>query len=59
MRYRIEYVEGRSCSFCNSSKDLIAQLKLLKDVRISDIRKLYKSGSSDSVLEKYEQYITQ
>lgn len=59
MRYRIEYADGRCCNFANSSKDLIAQLKLLKDVRISDIRKLYKRGSSDSVLEKYEKYITQ
>lgn len=49
MRYRIEYADGRCCSFANNSKDLIAWLKLLKDEQVTDIRKLYKSGVSDSV----------
>lgn len=56
MRYRIEYAGGRCCSFANSSKDLIEWLKLLKDETITDIRKLYKSGVSDSVIEKYRRY---
>ena len=53
MEYRIEYANGMCCNFANSRKDLLDWLKLLKDETISDIRKLYKSGSSDSVLEKY------
>lgn len=57
MRYRIEYADGRCCNYANSSKDLIAWLKLLKDETITDIRKVYKSGVSDSVIEIYEKYI--
>lgn len=57
MVYRIEYAEGKCCNFANSSKDLITWLKLLKDERITDIRKLYKSGVSDSVLERYQRYL--
>lgn len=57
MRYRIEYADGRCCNFANSSKDLIEWLKLLKDEEITDIRKLYKSGVSDSVMETYKKYI--
>ena len=57
MEYRIEYADRRCYSFAKSRKDLIEWLKLLKDETISDIRKLYKSGASDSVLEKYARYI--
>lgn len=59
MRYRIEYASGKCCNFANSRKDLIEWLKLLKDETITDIRKLYKSGVSDSVMEKYQQFINQ
>jgi len=58
MEYRIEYAGGKCCNFAHSRKDLLEWLKLLKDETISDIRKLYKSGVSDSVMEKYERYIT-
>ncbi len=57
MRYRIEYANGKCCNFANSRTDLIEWLKLLKDESISDIRKLYKSGVSDSVMEQYQKYI--
>lgn len=57
MRYRIEYANGKCCNFANSRNDLIEWLKLLKDETISDIRKLYKSGVSDSVMEQYKKYI--
>ena len=57
MRYRIEYAGGRCCNFVNNSKDLIEWLKLLKDETITDIRKLYKSGASDSVMETYAKYL--
>ena len=57
MRYRIEYGGGKCCNFANSRKDLIDRLELLKDETITDIRKLYKSGASDSVMDKYQNYI--
>lgn len=57
MVYRIEYENGKCCNFANSRIDLIDWLKILKDETISDIRKLYKSGVSDSVMDKYEKYI--
>lgn len=59
MRYRIEYANGRYCNFANGSKDLIEWLKILKDEEISDIRKEYKSGVSDSVLDTYRKYLGQ
>ena len=57
MRYRIEYADGRCCNFANSSKDLVAWLKLLKNEEITDIRKVHRSGVSDSVMETYQKYI--
>lgn len=57
MRYRIEYAGGKCCNFANSRKDLIEWLELLKNETITDIRKLYKSGASDSVMDKYQNYI--
>lgn len=57
MRYRIEYADGRCCNFANSRNDLIERLNLLKDETITDIRKLYKCGVSDSVMDIYKQYI--
>lgn len=57
MRYRIEYAGGRCCNFANSRDDVIKWLKLLKDETITDIRKLYKNGVSDSVLDNYRKYI--
>ena len=57
MRYRIEYADGRCCNFANGRAELLKWLKLLKQEEISDIRKVYKSGVSDSVLETYRNYI--
>ena len=57
MRYRIEYADGRCCNFANSRKDLLEWLKLLKDEEITYIRKIYKNGLTDSVLEKYQNYL--
>lgn len=57
MLYEIRYVEGRCCNHANGSKDLIKWLALLKDEHITDIRKIYKSGVSDTVLETYRKYI--
>lgn len=57
MQYRIEYAGGQCCNFASSRKDVIEWLKLLRDETISDVRKLYKNGVSDSVMDKYRQYI--
>lgn len=57
MRYRIEYADGRCCNFANSRKALLEWLKLLKDEGITDIRKIYKNGATNSVLEKYRGYV--
>ena len=46
--------------FANSRKDLTGiWLKLLKDEQIVDIRKIYKSGVTDSVLDSYRSYLKQ
>lgn len=57
MRYRIEYAFGGYCSFAKSSKDLIEELKRLKRDMVADVRKLYKSGVSDSVMDIYGKYL--
>ena len=57
MRYMIEYSDGRCCNFANSRKDLLDWLKLLKDEQIVDIRRIYKSGGTDSVLDSYRRYL--
>lgn len=57
MRYRIEYADGRCCNFANSRKDLLDRLKLLKDEKVVDIRKVYKNGVTDSVMDNYRRYL--
>lgn len=57
MRYRIEYSGAKCCNYANSREDLLDWLRILKDEHVTDIRKIYKSGVTDSVLEKYQVYI--
>lgn len=57
MKYRIEHEPGKSCSFANGRKELIERLKSSKDEVITDIRKVYKNGVSDSVMDLYKCYI--
>ncbi len=57
MRYRIEFADRRCCSIVNSRKELIQRLQTLEKGTVEDIRKLYKSGVSDSVLDTYKQYL--
>ena len=57
MLYRIEYDGGKCCNFAYGRKDVVDWLKILKNEVITDIRKVYKSGASDSVMENYEKYI--
>ena len=57
MKYRIEFEEGKCCNFAHDRKELLEKLKQLKNETITDIRKIYKSGVSDSVIEAYKKYI--
>lgn len=57
MIYKIEYDNGKCCNYANGRVDLLEWLQLLNDEDITDIRKIYKSGVTDSVLEKYLDYI--
>lgn len=57
MRYRIEYANGKCWNFANGRNDLIDWLYLLRNENITDIRKLYKNGASDSVMDVYKKYI--
>lgn len=57
MRYRIEYADGRRCNFANSRKDLLDWLKALKDGKIVNVRKVYKNGVTDSVMDNYRKYL--
>lgn len=59
MRYRIEYVDGGYCNFANSRKNLLDWLKALKDEKVVDIRKVYKNGVTDSVIDSYRSYLKQ
>lgn len=57
MKYRIEYAGKRCCNIACNRNDLIEKLKLLNGEEVTDIRKVFKSGVSDSVMEIYEQYL--
>ncbi|MCD8225277.1 MAG: hypothetical protein LUC99_10620 [Clostridiales bacterium] len=57
MRYRIEYADGKCCNYANSREDLLEWLKLLHEETITDIRKVYKNGITDSVMERYQRFI--
>lgn len=56
MIYRIEYV-NRYCDFANSRADLLNKFKLSKNETITDVRKIYKNGASDSVFDMYRELI--
>ena len=56
MKYRIEFADRRCCSIANSRKELIERLQTLDWGTVEDIRKVYKSGVSDSVKDIYERY---
>lgn len=58
MKYRIEYADSGCCHFAKDRAELLKCLGQLKSRTISDIRKLYKNGVSDSVMEKYESLIS-
>ena len=57
MEYRIEYAGGKCCNYAHNRADLMDWLKLLKDEAITDIQKIYKSGASQPVMERYQKRI--
>lgn len=57
MKFRIDYTGGRRCAFVNSRTELLAALKVLDGKSVDDIRKVYSSGVSDSVLDRYKKFI--
>lgn len=57
MKYRIEYADGKCCSFVSGRSNLIQYLKQSVNENISDIRKVFKSGATDSVMDLYRMYI--
>lgn len=59
MRYRIDLnVCGHEMSVsCRDRKEMLHRISIYKmSETIVDIRKLYKSGVSDSVMEKYTRF---
>lgn len=56
MRYRIEYSGDQKCTFADGRKALLKELQAAAGV--TDIRKIYSNGTTDSVMEKYQAYIT-
>lgn len=56
MKYRIEFADRRCCSIANSRRELIQRLQTLERGTVEDIRKVYKSGVSDSVKDIYDRY---
>lgn len=58
MRYRIEYAEKGPYDFVNGRPELLRRLRSTSR-KIIDIRKVYKSGSTDSVLDRYMCYLDQ
>lgn len=55
MTYKIVYQGGNNYAY--SRLDLIKWLEILKDEAISDIRKIYRSGDSVSVIDRYCKYV--
>ena len=58
MRYRIEYAGKDPYDFVNSRSELLRRLRNTSR-KIIDIRKVYKFGSTDSVLDRYMCYLDQ
>lgn len=57
MQYRIEYSGGRFSDYFRNREDLVKYLKTGNYPEIRDIRKIYKTCVSDSVIEKYTAFI--
>ena len=56
MKYII-YHSNDKVSRADGRKELLKQISQLRKEDIEDIRKMYKSGITDSVLELYKSYM--
>ena len=56
MKYII-YLTNDRVSRADGRKELLKQISALKKEDIEDIRKIYKSGVTDSVLDLYKNYM--
>lgn len=56
MRYTIEYKDG-GYGFADGTKDLISKLKASSRDTIEDVRKIFKSGVSETVMDIYGKHI--
>ena len=57
MMYRIEYVDGRKCSFTTGRDATIRLLENMDREKVSDVRRVYKNGVSETVMESYERFL--
>ena len=58
MKYRIDFSNGQHSIFITGSENCKKFLKELKNGTIvEDVRIVYKSGISDSVMDTYKKYI--
>lgn len=57
MKYRIERTNGQHCHFANSREKLLDYLKHAPTGTVVGIRRVYKCGVTDSVMEIYLPYI--
>ena len=51
MRYRVERQAGQRCLIMDNRAELLEYLKHTPPETITDIRKIYKNGITDSVME--------
>lgn len=56
MKYRIDYV-GRHSEYAENREQLLCLLSLPDASCIVDVRKVYKTGATDSVMDKYKELI--
>ena len=56
MRYRVERQAGQRCLIMDNRAELLEYLKHTPPGTITDIRKIYKNGITDSVMETYFPY---
>lgn len=57
MRYRIEHRTGERCRIVKGRKELLNYLRSANYEVVTDIRKVYKNGISDSVLDTYRPFL--
>lgn len=57
MKYRIDY-KSRHSEFVEGRDRLLERINSQDGKDTTDIRKVYKTGVTDSVMDKYSQYIS-